>query len=362
MIKIKIYPEIYGDHYSQIYAGLYALAKQNIISFEIIEKKPSFFDNSFVLCIFLEDKSIGLEKVLCFDMHDSYKINSEKKLNICNFYFKRSYCEEYIFSLDKEKIAKIKPYGLNYYCRAIEETDIIKRLLISNRERSVGGDFKKLILGNIKESIMHLLLKSGIRLLHLKPVTDEDILVEPSVPAEPVVFFQTRLWTSQDCPNLTQKNLDEINLMRVETVRALKLNFEDRFLGGLYSSEYALRHCPELVTKIDTKRTSYLDVMKKCLICVTTKGLHDSIGWRFAEFFVASRCIVTEPMRYKLPVPLVDGENYLSFKTPDECVVACEKLLNDPDLVRRMRQANYNYYKNHLESSKLIYNCIAQAI
>lgn len=37
-------------------------------------------------------------------------------------------------------------------------------------------------------------------------------------------------------------------------------------------------------------------LMKQSRICIATTGLHDSIGWKFAEYVVAGRTIVIEPL------------------------------------------------------------------
>jgi hypothetical protein len=71
---------------------------------------------------------------------------------------------------------------------------------------------------------------------------------------------------------------------------------------------------------------------------------------------------VTEPLKYRLPVPLEEGKNYLSFRTPEECVEACERLLGDPQFARQMRDENYRYYLNEVEPSALVYKCLKIAM
>lgn len=39
-------------------------------------------------------------------------------------------------------------------------------------------------------------------------------------------------------------------------------------------------------------------MVKESDICITTTGLHRSIGWKFAEYIAASKAIVTEKLNY----------------------------------------------------------------
>ena len=80
------------------------------------------------------------------------------------------------------------------------------------------------------------------------------------------------------------------------------------------------------------------------------------------EYLAASRCIVTEPLKYQLPVSLIEGKNYLSFRTPEECVGACERLLSDPEFADQMRYENHKYYLNEVEPSVLVYRCLETAM
>ena len=190
-----------------------------------------------------------------------------------------------------------------------------------------------------------------------------DFVVRPDEPAELKILFQTRLWTSQDCPRISEGQLKEINDGRVNTVRSLKRKFGKQFLGGLICTDFAKTHYPDCCLPVEeTNRKNYLNLVKKCLICVTTTGLHDSIGFKLPEYLAASRCIVTEPLKYQLPVSLKEEKHYLSFRTPEECVEACEKLLADPHFANQMRYENYKYYLNEVEPSALVYKCLRTAM
>ena len=367
MLNVKVYPDRINCHFEQIYSGLYDLAKKEKITLEVTsridERIKASLTNS-VLCIQVSDSENGQSRTVGFDMFDGCEISSPERLKLCDVYFKRSYFEEYINALDVLDRKKILPYGLNFECSSRNQKDILKRLILFHSAND--SFFKspaKFFRDFSRDLVRDLLLKHNIQLLGLKPISTDEFLVGPGEPAETKILFQTRLWTPADCPRISEDQLREINDMRVDTLRSLKEQFGERFVGGLVPNDLARQNYPELcATRELTKRVNYIDVLKKCLICDTTTGLHDSIGFKVPEYLAASRCIVTEPLKYQLPVPLTEGKNYLSFRTPEECVLACERLLSDPEFADQMRHENYKYYLNEVEPSELIYRCLESAM
>jgi hypothetical protein len=191
----------------------------------------------------------------------------------------------------------------------------------------------------------------------------DEFVVDPEEPAEERILFQTRLWMPQECPRISEGRLAVINKTRVNMVRSLRKAFGEQFSGGLIPTALAQQQYPDCcLPSGNAGRRNYFDLVKSCLICVTTAGLHESIGFKLPEYLAASRCIVTEPLKYRLPVPLEDGKHYLSFRTADECVTACERLLKDSQFANQMRRANHDYYLSEVEPAKLVYRCLHSAM
>ena len=67
-----------------------------------------------------------------------------------------------------------------------------------------------------------------------------------------------------------------------------------------------------------------------------------------------SRCIVSEPLTFEMPVPLIEGMHHLVFRTPKECVRACEERLGDAGMASTMRQANFAYYLSNVNPAQLM--------
>jgi hypothetical protein len=179
------------------------------------------------------------------------------------------------------------------------------------------------------------------------------------------VIFYTRLWNPSDQVkdkeyfNSIQKNNDT----RIELVRKLRKEFGNRFIGGIQYSPFAYRKCGDLVAKIgETRRKSYLEVMKSSDICIGTTGLHDSIGWKTAEYVAAARAVVNERLLYSAGENFEENKNYLAFDSVDECLSKVDYLLLNPKIVYEMKLENENYYRNYLKPDKLVENAIAVAL
>jgi hypothetical protein len=297
-------------------------------------------------------------------MFDGCEISSVERLRLCDVYFKRSYYDDYIDTLDIVDRRKIFPYGLNYECRSRNEIDVLKRLFIFHTaSNSLSKSPKNFFKDFSREYLRHLMLKYNIGSLSFRPISSGEFLVQPNEPVERRILFQTRLWTPQECPSIGERQLREINDTRVNTVRSLRRRFGEQFVGGLVSTNLSRRDYPDLCLAMErTSRRNYLNFVRKCLVCVTTTGLHDSIGGKLPEYLAASRCIVTEPLKYRLPVSLTEGKNYLSFTTPEECVGACERLFADPTFADKMRHENHKYYMSEVEPSALVYKRLKTAM
>jgi hypothetical protein len=90
-------------------------------------------------------------------------------------------------------------------------------------------------------------------------------------------------------------------------------------------------------------------------------GLHQSIGWKFAEYVAASKAIVSETLHYDVPGAFGEGRNYLSFRTPEECVEAVSRLIRDDRLRQMIMRNNWNYYRRHVRPDRLVLGSLMAA-
>lgn len=366
MYEVKIYmcPNPQGIHHvSQIYAGLYGLQADNKVKISFssnLSKIPRdllFLENSNRL-LWTEVKNLetGQPLKVCFDLRDTGDILTET-LQDSNVYLKRSYSHEWITKnkIEQCQRRKILPYGLYYPCRS-------KHQMASHMGKIT--TLKHLINYQTANKQFLCGLRSGFRKVSFeRMMLSTQIETGSEVPAEDLILFQTRVYDPKkfEYEYIEYLNVEELNLTRVETIRKLKNKFGSRFIGGLKKTDFSEREYPDCITPFGTNKSEYVKLLKKCLVTVTNSGLVGSNGAKLAEYIAASRCVVTEPLRYELPTPLEEEKNVMTFRSPEECVSACERILQDPGLANTMRRKNERYYNDQAKPSALILRCLNRA-
>jgi hypothetical protein len=312
------------------------------------------------------DAGGGRELKVCFDTADWRTIASLDDLRDVDVYFKRSYHAPYLDELEAPLRRKVLPLGLLYGCSSRQESiaQSVRDAFAYQRATGALRDnplkaLKHAVASPIKRALDGATRAATPRL----PLYIDEFEVGPERPAEPKIFYRTRVYGPSDAPDTFRDGrMNEVNEMRVGTVRALKAHFGDRFVGGLRFSAYAQATYPDCLDTGDRGLRGHVAISNTCLISVNTAGLHDSTSWKIPEYMAGSRCIVSEPMLYPTPVSLVEGTHYLAFSSAEECVAACERLLSNPELARGMRAANFAYYRAYVRPDRLIASCIQTAL
>ena len=140
-----------------------------------------------------------------------------------------------------------------------------------------------------------------------------------------------------------------MNQERIALVKTLRAEFGEQFIGGVVADPFARQLCPDVLADRNIYRSSYLELAKQCIVGVYSRGLHHSLAFKLSEYLAAGLCIVSEPLKHQLPVPLEAGTHYLPFTTHAECVAHCRRLLTDAEEASRMREANQAYYRKWVE-------------
>ena len=186
---------------------------------------------------------------------------------------------------------------------------------------------------------------------------------EPDFDLEPGVIFMVTLWEPSETRPKYREEREIINKMRVSCIRKLREVFGDKFYGGVRHSEYSKKYAPDCLVD-DPKSTifkNYLLTMKKYPIGITTTGLHNSIGWKFAEYVAFSRAIVSEKLIYEVP-GLQINKHYFEFSNPEECVTMVTKLMDDNSLRNQMMAENYQFYLSRLKPDVQIWNALSTVL
>ena len=281
------------------------------------------------------------DKQVIYDMWDGYQ-NPEgikKGLEICDFYFKRSFSAEKNQTLFPEYAEKIYPLGLFY--RVIHPQSPI--------QEPRWKEAAKLLMGRTPERYFVPNVFEG------SPTNQANNSVK--------ILFQTQLWNSND-PTLSQQANEErrdINNMRISILRVLRQKYGKAFIGGLSDTALSRSIAPDLIIpKKYTERKNYLKLVHSCDICIGSMGLHESIGGKTGEYVAAAKAIVNESLHYSLPGDFLPGQNYLPFTTAQECIDAVQQLVDSPDRRYAMQQANQQYYQHYLKPDILVKNTLDQ--
>ncbi|MDR2752991.1 MAG: glycosyltransferase [Oscillospiraceae bacterium] len=195
-------------------------------------------------------------------------------------------------------------------------------------------------------------------------------------------LFLTRLWdpggiradalqrkhtflTMAEAETLAARRVDEtecVNRLRTGCIRACREAFGPRFLGGLEDSFYTRGTAPDLIgLPTHTRKDAFLRLLQKNYVCLANDGLHRSTGWKMAEYTAAGRAVLTQPLAFGLPGGFRRGQNYATYKTPEECVRALESLLENPARVHRMEAANFAYYCNYVRPDAMVLRTLRDA-
>ena len=352
--EITCYVTVRQDLYlaSRIYTGLCDLSNQGTarITFAAPRKEEKLFaESSYAVCMRVRFLDTGENRLLAIDLLDRSDSFEMGALEDCDIYLKRSYYEPDLTALPFNLKSKVLPFGLNYACRSLDSVRRIVATLVPGVLWRFESPFRQTIRDTRKDTdTLWQFLSSP------DPRTFE---CNPQGSTEPAIVFQTRVWS----PKEMSENSDEINGERLALVRALRRAFGSRFQGGLVPTAYAREHYPDELSTHSPRHSQYAKWAKQNLIGINTRGLHNSIAFKLAEYLAGSKCIVSCPLRNQLPVPLAEDQHYLSFRTPEECVERCTNLLDDTNLAFHLRTEAWKYYRREVEPAAHMRNCLMRS-
>lgn len=341
-------------HASHLYTGLCGLMEQGRVRVKFVVPRGAekvYASDSLTVCLKVRSSVDGKDYLLAIDLRDQSDALALPLLELCDVYLKRSYYEPDLSDVPDPLRRKIIPFGLNYGCRSALSTSRVFSALIPSLAASLLRSPKK-ILGqlNPRRSILYQYMTTAL---------EADFEQRPEAEVETAVLFQTRVYEPDE---IYPDNPSEVNEGRVRLVRALRDAFGEKFRGGLVPTGYAREHYPDAVSEQPTRQSQYIAWGKQSLVGVYTRGLFHSLAFKLPEYLAAAKCIVSEPLRNKLPQPLVAGEHYLEFRTPEECVERCAHVLEDETLASGLRQRAWNYYQTEVKPAAHLDGVLSRAL
>lgn len=340
------------EHLQQIYVGFSLLHQKGFL--ELSQTIPDEFRQNkndsrrWVDYKFFNAKVIVNGKVsIYYDTHDWNKID-EKILGETDFYFKRSYDENYVSTLEEKQ--KVFPLGLNYMI-SNSTLDYFK----VQRTKFYGGKQRlKTVIKEMQKPDTFGKKAEAEQINNLEALPDFGV--------EPKIIFMARVWNPQNIEDKKQKAaVEKINETRANCIRILKKEFGGRFFGGLEIDEFSSEKYKDclLPNQKFSKKRKYLENLKTFPICVATTGLNNSTGWKFAEYVALSKAIITEPLFFQVPGNFESGKNYLEFTTPEKLLDAATQLFENKSLRNEIMINNYRYYQAFLRPDSLVLNTLS---
>jgi hypothetical protein len=350
-IDCKLIINSNSRHLQQLYTGFFLLSKMGLIKLkqvikkglQIDDSKPQHLRDSFEAHL---DLVLNADINVHYDTHDSREIN-ESSFHKSDFYFKRSFSKKRILN-DKKNSTKLQPLGLYYPVHASTlDKYAIQRSFFLERGVSRLGGFKS------NETVGRFKFLPNVA--NMWSVPDCNI--------EAAALFMVAAWDPLSQPDRSMEKIQErefINEMRANCIKLLRKEFGERFYGGFIHTDFAKKRYPDCLmpdNKLSSKK-NYIKLLKSYPICVATTGLHGSIGAKLAEYVAFSKAIVSEKLNYFVPGNFENGNNFLEFSKPEECVNRVERLFSDKELRIFLMRNNEIYYNCFSRPDSMVLNTI----
>jgi hypothetical protein len=347
MARLRVRVTVYGGNPTcdQLITGFVLLDRAGIVDLhlDVHADVPADHPSPSIVHAWIADRI-----PVAYDVEDGYVIDWEarnRSLETVDLCFKRSFNAD--LHASSPFAARFRPLGLVYH--------VTERPGLTPRWRT-------------PESYVRSLAKRVLG----RDVSDhwrrfEDV---PHQNEKPSVLFAARLWDPRGengeymaDPVLARVDRDPLNDLRVQLVRRLRSEFGPAFRGGLLATPYAREKYPDCVAgRSVTSRRAFLDLVRQSDICVATRGLFGSNGYKLGEYVAASRAVVSESLFYTVPGDFEAGRNYLPFDDAEQCVEQVAALLADRSRIHGLQVANYGYYHRYVRPDRMVLNTLLVAL
>lgn len=175
----------------------------------------------------------------------------------------------------------------------------------------------------------------------------------------PTAVYFTRLF-DLNAPEIetdaVRQERADLNAFRCALVRCGRVELGPRFVGGLIPSETARRTAPDCVSHASEahSRWSYLTTMRDSTVGIATSALHSCASGKLVEYIAASRAVVSQRLRIEMPGDFEVSRNYLAADSPEECIEAAARILDDGNLAYRLMRDNREYYTSYLKPAAMV--------
>jgi hypothetical protein len=341
-------------HLQQIYTGFSLLAHRGLVRLRQKILPSIYFPATKAAHLqdanhaHLRAKINGVH--VAFDVHDSDYID-ESLLATVDFYFKREWRKNAVDLCSAPD--KLFPLGANLWVHP-DHLDIhaLRRAGMHGTAHRVKTVLRSLGLDKFLGS-------------HLYTPRIKDLETLPNPYAQPRVLFLAEAWDPAQALEPTQAHEREsMNGLRAQCMRDLKESLGTEVTCGFRATPFAIKAFPDLAISDASLayKPNYLALVREHPICIASHGLHQSTGWKFAEYLGLSRAIVSQALPAQLPGSIAPETNYLEFNSAPECVRQVHRLIEQPLLRAQMMVANHVYYLSQLKPCALVGQAIKKVL
>lgn len=337
-VRWRVYPRLDLVQMSSFLSGLVALSNRGRItlSFEYSDRNFDSYMAMELLVTRVKDGSTC--KVVC-EFHDDADKIYPSALEFADRYFKRQFDSDTRVAASRLATAKIEPLGLvtvGFPWSTWRPVFAGVRAALRTRgaRRAHSG-----ARGATRYATRHL------RNWLLVPAPDSALRREGDHKSAGVVC-QPRLWSTEPGSGDV---FDVANEDRIALVRILSRAFPAVSTIGLVRNKTAQTMAADLMLNRQVRTREHHRQLRTSTVAVNCLGLDGSVGWKLAEYFAAGCAVVSPPITKEFLAPVEPDVHYLSYASPEQCVEQCRRLLGDPDLTRKMGQANRAYFDSWID-------------
>jgi hypothetical protein len=323
---------------SGILSGIATLEKRKRISLSFEFMSTSANDPEPLMEMVVTHRRTGEVRNVVIDCYDRADRVCASALQFSDVYFKRALGPETRGAACPSYAQRIAPAGLSIACysRAAWRHVCITILASWSNESK-----------RTRSALAELLHRAyeGARLWLTFPLPHGPVLRDTDTKQMNIVF-QPRLWPTTPGSG---DQFDVANLDRIATARALRKAFPHEQAIGLVHSDTAAALAPELQLPEHVRTGKYHAQLRQSHIAVSCVGLSGSVGFKFGESLAAGTAVINPPITHEFLSPIVEGTHYLAYRSPEECVDVCRRLMSDHALVARMGEVNRRYFLDWID-------------
>ncbi|GEM_PF-4153248 len=328
--RVTAYTDCDLVHTASVFTGLIELAHAGEIDLCFKTNSGTREQNiARLFTVWLEIDGSGV----CIDLHDRSNYVCGERLIAAKTYYKANYhiVPSQMVHIPAPLRPRIQPFGAYFPARPTRDRAVITR--------QIGHVLAETRIANDDRlwRVYSALFKRRARYTERLTLPD----YEQTYPIEPVIFFNPGCWVEK---NLTAR---QVNHLRAQLIRALRKEFGDRFVGGFVPSAAAQAHYPDLQFDRTLTHAEYIHMGASARVAIYTNGTHGCISWKLGEYLAAGACIVGEKLNNELPASL--GDAFAGFKTADECLAHCHRLMRDDSAMMHARESARAYYREFVQ-------------